>query len=326
MAKGNLFQGMAKGKIGDVVFSRLNGQQVSRVRNRAPRNPKTNAQLYQRAVMATIMQAYSAGKEIFDHSFQGKAVGSACQQYFMSINAKKLRATIANEVNNNVPLNDQVGRVVWPGANACVPGQYIIAEGTYDQALLTESISSGMIGYSMPAPASAEETVAEYVARNGIIADDYYTFVIIYTDESSSFDTPGSGRDYLGKGFAGNFGFIRLHVKRDLASVDTAISTFGDIFDVDKTVNITRDVLSIPITTPVRLQTLDPNGLGCGAIGLIRSRKDVDLRSNCTLFCPSRSDASDQYFGIVSGYALAAWQAETQQLGDSDLILEGGNF
>ena len=43
------------------VFSRLNGQQVSRVRNRNPKNPRTNAQLYQRAIMATVMQAYSAG-------------------------------------------------------------------------------------------------------------------------------------------------------------------------------------------------------------------------------------------------------------------------
>ena len=74
MAKGNLFQGMGRGKVGDVVFSRLNGEQISRVRNRHPKNPRSNSQLFQRAIMATVMQAYSAGKAIFDHSFEGYAV------------------------------------------------------------------------------------------------------------------------------------------------------------------------------------------------------------------------------------------------------------
>lgn len=71
MAKGNMFLGMARGKVGDVVFYRADGQQLSRVRNRNPRNPRTNAQLFQRAIMATVVQAYAAGKELFDHSFQG---------------------------------------------------------------------------------------------------------------------------------------------------------------------------------------------------------------------------------------------------------------
>jgi hypothetical protein len=94
MAKGNLFQGMARGAVGDVVFSRLNGQQVSRVRNRQPANPQTNAQLYQRAIMATVMQAYSFGKKIFDHSFEGKKKGSECQNAFLSLNSLKLRSAI----------------------------------------------------------------------------------------------------------------------------------------------------------------------------------------------------------------------------------------
>ena len=49
MAKGNLFLGMGRGSVGDVTFYRADGQQLSRARNRKPRNPKTNAQLIQRA-------------------------------------------------------------------------------------------------------------------------------------------------------------------------------------------------------------------------------------------------------------------------------------
>ena len=87
MAKGNMLQGMARGKVGDVVFSRLGGEQIARVRNRHPKNPRTNAQLYQRAIMATVMQAYSAGKVIFDHAFQGREIGAGIQRRFMALNA-----------------------------------------------------------------------------------------------------------------------------------------------------------------------------------------------------------------------------------------------
>lgn len=326
MSKGNMFQGMARGKVGDVVFSRLDGQQIARVRNRNPKNPRTNAQLYQRAIMATIMQVYSAGKEIFDHSFQGKSVGAGCQRHFMRINAKKLRATIANEVNNNVALNAQVGRVVWPGANACVPGQYIISEGNYEQAVFDETVTSGAIAYALPALSSETEKINEYAARVGLVADDYYTFVCIFVGQDSEYDTPGAGGNYLGSGFPGQFGFIRLHVKSDIASLETVPTTWGDIFEVDSTVNIDYNVLTKAIGQSLTLLNLDPNGIGSGAIGLIRSRKDVDLRSTTTMYCPSLSDADFQEFGIVSGYALAAWKAGTSNVGDSDLILEGGNF
>ena len=60
---------MGRGKLGDIVLTRIDGQQIARPRNRQPKNPRTNKQLYQRAVMATVMQAYSAGIKIFDHSF-----------------------------------------------------------------------------------------------------------------------------------------------------------------------------------------------------------------------------------------------------------------
>ena len=47
MSKGNLFLGFGRGKVGVVVFSRLNGEQVTRARNRSPRKPKYPLQLLQ---------------------------------------------------------------------------------------------------------------------------------------------------------------------------------------------------------------------------------------------------------------------------------------
>ena len=121
MAKGNILLGMGRGKLGDIVLTRIDGQQIARPRNRQPKNPRTNKQLYQRAVMATVMQAYSAGIKIFDHSFEGKAVGAACQRYFMKLNAKKLRAQIAADIDGDVAEASQIGHVIAPGVSVPVP-------------------------------------------------------------------------------------------------------------------------------------------------------------------------------------------------------------
>ena len=68
MAKGIAINGMLRGKLGGVVYSRVNGEQISRVKAEVVRNPKTTAQMAQRAIFATATQAYSLMKPIVDHS------------------------------------------------------------------------------------------------------------------------------------------------------------------------------------------------------------------------------------------------------------------
>ncbi len=91
MAKGNLLLGMGRGSIGDVTLYRANGTQVSRARNRAPKNPQTRQQTAQRIIMRTTVRAYSVLKEICDHSFQGLGYGAPNMNRFNSVNADFLR-------------------------------------------------------------------------------------------------------------------------------------------------------------------------------------------------------------------------------------------
>ena len=83
--------GHARGKVGSVVFSRLNGRQITRALAEQVKNPRTDGQNVQRAIFATVNGFASAVRDIVDHSFQSYKEGSTSVNRFVSINVKKLR-------------------------------------------------------------------------------------------------------------------------------------------------------------------------------------------------------------------------------------------
>lgn len=324
MAKGNMFLGMARGKVGDVVFYRADGQQLSRVRNRNPRNPRSNAQLFQRAIMATIVQAYTAGKAIFDHSFEGYSVGAQNQREFIKRNAKKLREIIAADINTPIATNDQLGRVVAPGVSVPVPFSYEISAGSYEQNLFVLG-SSGTV-YSMKQPTQGE-TVAEYASRIGLVPGDIYT-IVAFIPKTQEVYTSNVWDDVLASQRYCSFVFVRMIVKSDLSST-SALTTFGQIFDIETAgenvispEGFAAKEVNIDIGADNILASLDGYIQG-GSFGIIRSRRDADLRSNTSMVVQYGMDA-ETMFGIASDYLLDAWRAGTTPIGDSDLILEGG--
>lgn len=328
MARGNLFLGMGRGSIGDVTFYRADGQQLSRVRNRRPKNPKTQAQLYQRAIMATVVKAYQAGKAIFDHSFEGFSVGAQCQRQFMSLNAKMLRQLVATDINTPIATNSQRARVVAPGTSVPVANPFIISRGSYQQSLFT--YDSARSSFVLP-DVQTNETVAQYANRLGLIAGDIYTFVILAEKkdiayESSVHDDVLASLNYC------SFGFVRLIVKDSLSNVTDAVSNYGQLFTVQSSggdFEWSQALLddfdidsAISITGLIKKNYADY--AGTGAIGLIRSRVDQDLRSDSVMYVKYGSTADDM-FGIASDYILDEWINSTTNVGNSELILEGGS-
>lgn len=328
MAKGNLFLGMGRGSIGDVTFYRADGQQLSRVRNRRPKNPKSEAQLYQRAIMATVVKAYQAGKAIFDHSFEGFSVGAQNQRQFMSLNAKMLRQLVATDINTPIATNSQKARVVAPGVSVPVANPFIISRGSYQLNFF--SYDAGIFAYETPAPTSGE-TVASYANRVGLIAGDIYTFVIfaekkVIAYESSVHDDVLASLNYC------SFGFVRLIVKDGLSNVTDAAENYAQIFSVQTSggdFEFTAQTLEeLMLGASVNLMNFIVNNstdyTTTGAIGLIRSRVDQDLRSDSVMHVNYGKNANDM-FGIASDYILDEWINNTTSVGNSELILEGGS-
>lgn len=106
MAKGNMLLGMARKKLGDVVFYRANGEQIARARNRAPKNPKSAKQSVQRMILASASKLRQIMEPIVNHSWQNVAVGAASTRHFQSLAMKHLRAAAAAELNgeSSIPV------------------------------------------------------------------------------------------------------------------------------------------------------------------------------------------------------------------------------
>lgn len=346
MSTGNLFQGMARGSVGDVTFSRLNGKQVARVRNRNPRNPKTNPQLYGRAIMATVMRAYSAGREIFDHSFEAVAVGAASQNRFLSLNNRVLREYLAADINNSQTAAKSINTFVGPKVQSPVPGRYVISEGSLDAGAIGIYYAGGGSGHidtsGIPTPAEGV-TVADYIqglmTQGRLATDDLYTICVFYCDPTSVplFEIR-ERTEPATKQYATSFIFARLRPNMDLLQsteparsflnlIGTSGATQGaGVFYVDS-YGGTGDAASFVSSTLSQVGFGDDIELSSdnpGTIGCIHSKVNTTLRSSAEMVPSGWGVSADTPFGITAPAILDAWKQGAAQVGTSDLILEGG--
>ena len=309
--KGNLFLGYGTRSIGDVVFYKRKGssEQMARARNRKPNNPKTDKQLYQRAIMATVLQAYSAGKAIFDHSFEGKSVPDGSMRRFMSLNLRRLRASIAGDLAD--PTNPTQGHVVAPGAVTPVPFAYRISEGSYPNQLLTyDDTTPGDEGFKFPTPDDADTTPALYLSNHGFVPGDIYTIVAFANDPDNIIGLYGDGNLY-----GCFFGWVRLQVRSDAPSAGAL--TFDNLFTVTSSHGVDGSEFQAGIVFGLD-ELFGNNEIVSGSIGAIRSRYDSGVRSTSDMVIIGAGE-----FGIGTPDLLDAWRAGTQQVGDPELLLEG---
>ena len=326
MAKGNLLQGMGRGKIGDIVLSRSGGQQISRVRNRSPKNPKSNAQCYQRAIMATVMQAYAAGKAIFNHSFEGKSVGQGCMSEFLRLNAKALRNQIATEIDSATSPDDCFGKVVGPGIKVPVPNRYIVSRGSLVNNIMANN------GEFINQP-TANETVKAWLSRNGFQTDDLLTLVL-FAAGNAEYETDVVATfaedDYRACNVRCDFIYVQLRVKPSAFSSEAAITgatLLSTIFDYTSNRSLPNwATMDVEHGLAVNNLVVANEEMQLGTSGVIRSHENSGLRSNCTMELFDGTGIVDQNYGITYQNLITAWKAGTVQVGDSDLVLEGGGF
>lgn len=184
MAKGNMLLGQARGKVGDIVFSRSNGQQIIKAKSAVVKNPNTEAQVLQRILLNTVAQAYSKMIAICDHSFEGVSTGQATMSTFMAKNLNRLRSIAAQWKEEMGSLN---GLYAYSpiGANNLAINKYIISAGSLSPIYVDgfNLASEGAEVVELTVPGATEQlTYADVVAGFNLQRGDQITFVQLTYD------------------------------------------------------------------------------------------------------------------------------------------------
>lgn len=200
MAKDNLFLGMARGSVGDVVFTRLDGVQVARSRNRNPRNPRTPLQLVQRVVMATAGKAYTFFAPLADHSYEGMTGLQASQRAFVRENVDLLRSQIADVIAYPTDRRCEDSEVLnysFVGDTGPVFNPYVISKGSLPSLpIRTKTDGGGETIHSLGVMTSLNAvpaTLADFSYQDlcdaiGVLPGDQLTSVACYMEQDGFSD------------------------------------------------------------------------------------------------------------------------------------------
>lgn len=230
MARFNPFLGTQVGSVGDVVMYRRNGVQVQRARIREVKNPRTEAQAKNRAVLATMGAAYSYMQAIVDHSFQNKNSKSQNMQEF-----QKLNQGIARALDNAPAFDAQQYNYNFKGESVLRPNPYAISRGTLPSVQVTAP-AEGELGNGFRIEAldslfnePTNVTYNDICAALGVELGSQLTFCIISDDTFTG--TPSAQN--MPKSY-GNFHFARVILAPDDGDgTKKAFKTNGTLIEFD---------------------------------------------------------------------------------------------
>lgn len=182
--------GFARKKLGDVVFYRSSGEQISRARNRNPRNPRSDKQAVQRMVLATSSKMASAYLPLVNHSWEGVAVGQPSVQEFRK-NAMSILRSAARVAFNDPDAPQVVADYIIKGAPTIGAVQYLqISRGRLGLNSFAALDNGGFLRLSSALGTITTQTeYAAELAKLGIEPGDQLTFVAHGIDLSAKVAT-----------------------------------------------------------------------------------------------------------------------------------------
>lgn len=292
MSKGNMLLGHARGKVGDLVFSRSNGEQIVRARAAVVKNPQTRLQMIQRVIMATVMRAYSVMQPLADHSFEGVQAGQKSMSRFMAANINALRSRITSadpdalsEVYSFTPL----------GTQSVSYNSYILSSGSLPGVTVT---LDGQTAAQFALPVNTYRGVIDHY---GLQEGDQLTFVNMYPAQDGG----------------AQMGYCRVILSPSDGNLDGAFIADGSVLNP----NVANEGVFSSLVFEDGTVSFRVGGSQVGAAGVIVSRRSTDntwRRSNCQLVVGS----------AVFGYSM--WEAlvvseNASLFADNPLYLNNAN-
>lgn len=303
MAKGNIILGYLRGSIGDITFFRAKGQQLSRARNRTPVNPRTVAQMDQRAKMACAVKFYTqVGTNFFKYAFEGK---NEKESYFNAF------------VKNNILLGGYIGKQASRVYDFPALGAWQISSGTLPEITAPFPQSVNGVVFSVGTVSGTPKTTISELSKALIVSDssrwregDILTCLCYCATNYSTLPTISTD--------LGNRAYTAVwQIRLSTSNKDTLPSIEFPLLDMSFDCELNTNGLSFIGSSGSEYT----NNLYC--FGLIHSRNTANgLRvSSSTMVAPQSPEllsvvslANGNYYNAV----IADWQAS------EDAILQGG--
>ena len=129
MAKSKSFFGLRSGSTKSLTFQVYRGEQITKDRVYRVSNPRTEAQMTQRALIPIVAAARTALKGLVDHSFEGVAYGEASLKEFSKQNLRAGALTVASYSPNGVS-NPGFADLIVSNGSINVPFEISSSENT----------------------------------------------------------------------------------------------------------------------------------------------------------------------------------------------------
>lgn len=162
-----MFLSQARGKVGSVVFSVIKGQQVERVYNPSPANPRTNGQQAQRSLLANMTKFYKRGtKNFYKFAYEDRTIRESDFNAF----ARK-----------NTMRGVYMPKELYDHAGTPALGKYIVSDGSI-ATNIADYFSGECYGILVPGtsvPATVGELCTRLMTQSPSIASgDIFTMVL----------------------------------------------------------------------------------------------------------------------------------------------------
>ena len=205
MAKSKSFFGLRTGSTKSLTFQVYRGQQITKDRVYRVSNPRTDAQMTQRALIPIVAAARSALKGLVDHSFEGVAYGEASLKEFSKQNMRAGALSVTSYSPNGVSNPGFADLIV---SNGSINVPYTVKAEETDNLIETKEDEFPAFDFPAAKEGDSADAILKYLedyARTNNVAiiapGTQLSFLTIYQSGSVQVKTAGGAIDAPTSGF-----------------------------------------------------------------------------------------------------------------------------
>ena len=270
MAKSKSFFGLRTGSTKSLTFQVYRGQQVTKDRVYRVSNPRTEAQMTQRALIPIVAAARSALKGLVDHSFEGVQYGEASLKEFSSLNLRSgaLKVTSYSPIGHSNP-----GFANFIVSKGSINEPYKTTVGSNGFTITLPGLFPKIKFSAAPADGSSKQVwkdLEDWARVNNVSLlkpGTQLTFLSMYEAGSVNVSTGAKTREVP----ASAFNICRMYVpNRDSDSVNA--TDINDKWKIDKSIETSDDEVALVNGNgdSLRIEThVNPGSDGLGNVAII---------------------------------------------------------